>query len=101
MQAQSSVVQLRTANRRVLKYEKLTESAEFSKNSGRPIIFFVQCEDRAVCLISKESAAVFKEYNLRRQGQKILLKGQVGSDNVIPREKHLETPWCRTFQAKQ
>uniref|UniRef100_A0A9J8AS26 SPIN-DOC-like zinc-finger domain-containing protein n=1 Tax=Cyprinus carpio carpio TaxID=630221 RepID=A0A9J8AS26_CYPCA len=28
--------------------------------------FFVQCKDRAVCIICKESVAVFKEYNLCR-----------------------------------
>ena len=28
--------------------------------------FFVQCKEKAVCLICQETVAVFKEYNLRR-----------------------------------
>lgn len=28
--------------------------------------FFVQCKEKAVCLICQEAVAVFKEYNLRR-----------------------------------
>lgn len=28
--------------------------------------FFVQCKEKAVCLICQEAMALFKEYNLRR-----------------------------------
>lgn len=49
--------------------------------------FFVQCKDRAVCIICKESVAVFKEYNLRRHHETrhkeyASLRGQAREDRI-------------------
>lgn len=49
--------------------------------------FFVQCKGRAVCIICKESVAVFKEYNLRRHHETrhkeyTSLRGQAREDRI-------------------
>ncbi|KAG9278014.1 general transcription factor II-I repeat domain-containing protein 2-like [Astyanax mexicanus] len=58
---------------------------------------FVQCKEKAVCLICQESVAVFKEYNLRRHYESrhkdkfSFLTGQVRTDKIAKLKHELET----------
>ena len=50
--------------------------------------FFVQCKEKAICIICKETVAVFKEFNIRRHyetcrgGQYASLLGEVRREKV-------------------
>lgn len=52
----------------VLKLAKLDNVKEkknwLSAGAGISDYFFVQCKDKAICLMCQDSVAVFKEYNL-------------------------------------
>ena len=45
---------------------KIDAECKVFNPKGTNDYFFVQCKEKAVCLICQEAVAVFKEYNLRR-----------------------------------
>ena len=72
--------------------------------------FFVQCKEKAVCLICQEAVAVFKEYNLRRHYESRhkdkydSLQGQMREDKLAKLKSGLlaqQTTFIRQNQLNQ
>ena len=73
---------------KLLGKRKIDSECRVFKQQWTDDYFFVQCKEKAVCLICKEMVAVFKEFNIRRHyetrhgGQYASLLGQVRRDKV-------------------
>ena len=67
---------------------KIDSECRVFKQQWTDDYFFVQCKEKAVCLICKETVSVFKEFNIRRHyetrhgEQCASLQGQVRRDEV-------------------
>ena len=73
---------------KLLGKRKIDSECRVFKQQWTDYYFFVQCKEKAVCLICKEMVAVFKEFNIRRHyetrhgGQYASLLGQVRREKV-------------------
>ncbi|XP_068118264.1 general transcription factor II-I repeat domain-containing protein 2-like [Hyperolius riggenbachi] len=89
------------------KKRKIDSECRIFKEQWTYDYFFIQCKERAVCLLCQESVAVFKDYNLRRhyetrhKDKYDCLVGQVRKDKILKLKNLLSTQQNTFVKQKQ
>lgn len=91
------------------KKRKIDSECRIFKEQWTYDYFFIQCKERAVCLLCQDSVAVFKEYNLRRhyetrpqhKDKYDCLVGQVRKDKILKLKNVLATQQNTFVKQKQ
>uniref|UniRef100_A0A8D8Q7D0 General transcription factor II-I repeat domain-containing protein 2 n=1 Tax=Cacopsylla melanoneura TaxID=428564 RepID=A0A8D8Q7D0_9HEMI len=81
----------------VPKKRKVTEEARVFQNKWTEDYFFIETQQKAICLICQESVAVMKAYNLKRHydskhsSKFDIIKGQFRVDKIETLKKNIQS----------
>uniref|UniRef100_A0A8D8SLA8 General transcription factor II-I repeat domain-containing protein 2 n=1 Tax=Cacopsylla melanoneura TaxID=428564 RepID=A0A8D8SLA8_9HEMI len=90
----------------VPKKRKVTEEARVFQNKWTEDYFFIETQQKAICLICQESVAVMKAYNLKRHydskhsSKFDIIKGQFRVDKIETLKKNIQSQQLNLSYAK-